>query len=258
MRPGALARALAVAVLVASCNSSQPSGVPGSNPTRTGAPGATGVPPGSSKPAGQASAPTSVDLIRAALDRGRIDAQTAMKYRGYALFGAPGPPAEFRGPNWTEDDALLDLAKARLDVLPAELADAIRPFLVRPTDPGSVFFASPASAGASLVSARVVGRGVRAVLALLSRHPRTRDVERQQLSWVVAAIGFVGLAMVGGLVLGSLVPQALADGIVTAVHAPDRLAPHFVDTMEQGCHVRVQILEEHQLHPQRIKAKHDN
>lgn len=154
MRPQAIARALAVAVLLASCNSSQPSGAPGSNPTRTGEPGATGAAPGSSQPAGQPSAPTSVELIRAALDAGRIDAQAAMKYRVYALFGAPGLPAEFRSTNWTEDDAVLDLAKSRLDVLPAELADAIRPFLVRPTDSASVFFASPASAGAGLVAVR--------------------------------------------------------------------------------------------------------
>ncbi len=54
----------------------------------------------------------------------------------------------------------------------------------------------------SLVIALLLGGAV----SLVIRHGHARGVERQQLTWVVAAIAFVGVAIIGGLVAGSIVP----------------------------------------------------
>jgi hypothetical protein len=66
----------------------------------------------------------------------------------------------------------------------------------------------------SLMFVLVIGLLVGGAVSLVIRHRRARGVERQQLAWVVAAVAFVGFAIVGGIVLGSLLPQALDEGIV--------------------------------------------
>lgn len=60
----------------------------------------------------------------------------------------------------------------------------------------------------------VVGLLVSGAVSLVVRHRRAAGVEREQLSWVVAAVAFVGAAIVGGIALGGLVPQAADEGIV--------------------------------------------
>lgn len=159
MKTRALSRVLAVAVLVAACNSQQPSAAPGSQTAGSPAPGATGAAPGATVRPTQAPVdvppPTSIDLITAAQAAGRIDGDTAMRYRIYAVFGAPELPPEYRSEHPVEDDAILDLASARLATMPADLAAELRPYLVRPTDPASVFFGGPATASARLTSARL-------------------------------------------------------------------------------------------------------
>lgn len=52
----------------------------------------------------------------------------------------------------------------------------------------------------------IVGLLIGGAASLVIRNRRARGVERQQLSWVVAAMVFVGAAIVGGIVLGSIVP----------------------------------------------------
>jgi hypothetical protein len=66
----------------------------------------------------------------------------------------------------------------------------------------------------TLLFAVVLGLLIGGAVSLVIRHRRTRGVERQQLSWVVAAIAFVGAAVVAGMVLGTIVPQASDDGTV--------------------------------------------
>jgi hypothetical protein len=66
----------------------------------------------------------------------------------------------------------------------------------------------------SLLFTLVIGLVLGGAASLVIRNRRARGVEHQQLSWVVAAIAFVGAAMVGGIVLGAMVPQALVDGTV--------------------------------------------
>ena len=153
----ALLRILAIVALVAACNntpSAAPPAASGSTGAGTTAPLASGGGPEATDAPVEPSVPSSKARIRRAQADGRLDADTAMLYRIYALFGAPELPAEYRSDVWAEDNAALDLATSRLERLPAAIADAVRPFVVRPTDPTSVFFGSPATASAQLASTR--------------------------------------------------------------------------------------------------------
>lgn len=122
--------------------------VPSSGPAAT-----AGATPGSI-------APTSADLIQADLDAGRIDRPTSILYRVYAIFGDPRLPAAYRSTVVVEDGAALAAARIELDTFPQAVADELRPYLVRPTDPASVFYdirAAPVTAagGAKLASVQL-------------------------------------------------------------------------------------------------------
>lgn len=135
---------LAVAALVAGCNSSTvtppPSGSvaspaaialasPAATPARTPAP----------------EPPSAADLIRADVAAGKIDEPTGLLYRIEAMYGAPGLPAQYASAPAGEDEAAVVSATLKLDSLPAAIHDQILPFLVRPTDPRSAFHGSGAS-----------------------------------------------------------------------------------------------------------------
>jgi hypothetical protein len=60
-------------------------------------------------------------------------------YRIYAMFGDARLPAEYATASWDDDQAALSYLATSIDTLPANIADEIRPFLARPTDPLSVF-----------------------------------------------------------------------------------------------------------------------
>jgi hypothetical protein len=105
-------------------------------------------------------APTSADKILADVEAGTLDETTALLYRVYAIFGDPRLPAEYGSPNWSEDAAALALALDQLDTLPTEIAAEIRPFLVRPTDPESVFYGSGATAAVAPALARASSASV--------------------------------------------------------------------------------------------------
>ena len=51
--------------------------------------------------------PSSEELIRKALDAGKIDYSTSLLYRAYALFGGDGLPGEYRG-TVDEDNGLIE------------------------------------------------------------------------------------------------------------------------------------------------------
>lgn len=82
--------------------------------------------------------PSASDLINRAVEERRLDSTTALVYRVLAMFGDERVPEEFRG-EWAEDSAALDLAEWDLDQLPSEARGMVIPFLVRPTDPRSIW-----------------------------------------------------------------------------------------------------------------------
>jgi hypothetical protein len=55
---------------------------------------------------------------------------------------------------------------------------------------------------------------IASVASLFVRFRRATGVERQQLSWITAALGFVVVAVVGGYVIGLLVPAAAEAGVI--------------------------------------------
>ncbi|MHB8891003.1 MAG: hypothetical protein ACYC65_03040 [Candidatus Limnocylindrales bacterium] len=77
---------------------------------------------------------------------GRIDRATALLYRLQASVGEDRLPGEFRALT-LEDDGAAEIALAEWGTFTAEQQAAMRPYLVRPTDPGSVFAPAGTAAG---------------------------------------------------------------------------------------------------------------
>ena len=157
-----LAIGVVLALAAASCGPA-PSPIASGVPAETAAPGAASAAPqetaeptptasdsasasGEPTPPTYVAGPTAADKIIAAQEAGILDEATALLYRVYAVFGDPRLPADYASDLWVEDGAALALAADRLDSLPGAVADELRPFLVRPTDPKSVFFTSAATA----------------------------------------------------------------------------------------------------------------
>ena len=82
-------------------------------------------------------APSSIELIGAALDAGTIDYATSLLYRAYAMVGDERLPEAYRGTSMGEDLAFFREARSA-DLSPATQA-ALLPFLVRPSEPESIY-----------------------------------------------------------------------------------------------------------------------
>lgn len=90
--------------------------------------------------------PTSQDLIEKALAAGTIDYPTSLEYRVWALFNAPELPDAYDGAGNAGEDTSLFIELSRVQgQLPAAIAAAIAPYLVRPNDPLSMYSIPPAS-----------------------------------------------------------------------------------------------------------------
>ncbi len=88
-------------------------------------------------------APSTNELIDRALIDGAIDYPTSLLYRGFALVGDERLPDAYRGTGAGED--LGFFREARDPTLPTDTQAALAPFLVRPTDPTSVFYTTDAA-----------------------------------------------------------------------------------------------------------------
>lgn len=84
--------------------------------------------------------PTAQQLIQEDLAAGRIDANTALLYRAYALYGDPRLPGQYSGGFLVEDPVFFNLAQD--PNLPADLKAQLEPFLARPDDPVSIYNAN--------------------------------------------------------------------------------------------------------------------
>lgn len=146
-----LTAALLVVALVAGCGGDEPS-VPGGSGT-AGSPGpavsgATASPGSGASPAvdadGEALMPG--DLISAAVETGTLAPASGLLYRLQAAAGDDRVPAEYRGPA-TEDDGASTLVLAGWDGFTDEQRAALLPYVVRPTDPRSIWASSGPAAG---------------------------------------------------------------------------------------------------------------
>jgi hypothetical protein len=81
---------------------------------------------------------TSEQLIDAALARGEIDLETALVYELFAAFGDGRLPARYRGDDSrVVDSDILEVIAQQFDSLTLQTQAIARPFLARPTSPGS-------------------------------------------------------------------------------------------------------------------------
>src|SRR5262245_56253187 len=83
----------------------------------------------------------SQQLIAEAVESGRLDSDTSLVYRAYALFGDSRLPEQYVGSGAFEDNSLFVEAKLNWDTLSPSTRDRLTPFLVRPTDSRSIFSA---------------------------------------------------------------------------------------------------------------------
>ncbi len=151
-RARSYAIAVVVAMVTAACGATPPATPSGSVP-QTAVPTQTAGPTGSptAPPPTTATGPSRATLINQAVAAGTLDQVTGLLYRAYGLFGLPGLPDEFAAGVPRADDALFAEIVELLPTLPPEDQSKLRPFVVRPTDPDSIFAAQPtASVGALL------------------------------------------------------------------------------------------------------------
>ena len=97
---------------------------------------------------------TGRDKILAALAIGSIDAETALVYRVFGVFGDPRLPEALRGVASEDMGALLE-ARQRYDGLSDAMKGALRPYLVRPTHPESYWNVEPPTASVQLAAAHL-------------------------------------------------------------------------------------------------------
>jgi hypothetical protein len=126
------------------CAPAKPGGTPstpgGTPSTPGGTPSGSPPPPpgGSENPPPPPARPPSDELIQKALDEGRIDADTALRYRVFAEFGDSRLPDEFRGsPSAATDTPVLDDVRTSWDQLSPATREALDPFFIPPFNPGS-------------------------------------------------------------------------------------------------------------------------
>ena len=108
---------------------------------------------------------TAETVIQNDVDAGKLDQATGNLYRLEAEFGAPGLPSQYASAPPSEDQAAMDVAA--MDVagvtstkIPASIRAQLLPFLLRPTDPHSIFHGgTPAALIAPGVGARTSATG---------------------------------------------------------------------------------------------------
>lgn len=124
-----------------------PSGGPAAS-VPAGGPGASGAPVAVGEDA------TSGDLIAAAYAAGTIDRPTALLYSLQATVGDERLPDEYRGAP-AEDDGALTIVATEWDTFTDTQREAFLPYVVRPTDPKSIY-ALPGTATTRRPAAGVV------------------------------------------------------------------------------------------------------
>ncbi|WP_434081274.1 hypothetical protein [Sanguibacter sp. Z1732] len=144
-----------LALVAAGCTSPAPddSPAPDASPDEgvTAAPveDEDGLLPSPNAPDDEPPTTTTTTLVQAAVAAGQLDEPTGLMYRVWGQFNDPRLPREYRGESASHDSAALNQAVRELDTLPAEVAEAVGPYLLRPTDPQSAFSHSPDGAGDS-------------------------------------------------------------------------------------------------------------
>ncbi|MGC0252244.1 hypothetical protein [Pseudactinotalea sp. Z1748] len=136
-----------LALVAAGCTSPAPDASPDEGITAAPVEDEDGSLPAPDAPSDEPPPTTTTTLVRDAVAAGRLDEPTGLMYRVWGQFNDPRLPQEYRGESASHDSAALNRAVRELDTLPAEVVEAVGPYLLRPTDPQSAFSHSPDGAG---------------------------------------------------------------------------------------------------------------
>lgn len=130
---------------------------------------ATPTPEPSPPPEPDLDAVSGRELVEGALEDGRIDHPTSLLYRVYALFDDPRLPAEYRGEVIDEDNEVFMELELGDVALSQAIQGALRPYLVRPDHPESVFSSDSAVGVTAGLASLHDPRGRTAALACIDR-----------------------------------------------------------------------------------------
>ena len=86
--------------------------------------------------------PSTRALVQQAVAGGDLDEHTGLLYRLWGQFHDPQLPEAYRSKAPAHDNGVLRQLTRGLESLPDEVAEQVRPYLLRPTDPGSAFSSS--------------------------------------------------------------------------------------------------------------------
>ena len=196
-------------------NGASSSAAPTPSGSGSPAPGTTASPAPSGAPAS-----SSQTLIAAALASGAIDAPTSLLYRAEALFGDTALPAEYVGAGAaTLDPGLFESIVDALDQgsLPTGIAEELRSFVTRPTDPASLFAAGSTT---NVVASRAT------TVQLAAARPAANTVECS--SWIdsgAASPNFKIWACAGSDTSAALADMTTVRIILDSIYGPMTKAP---------------------------------
>jgi hypothetical protein len=122
-----------------------PSASPGAATAEPAAPGSSAAPESTAAPSSSSDGATG-DRITDAYESGAIDRPTALLLRLQASAGDPALPAEYGAPG-IEDSAVTAIVVSEWDTFTDAQRDAFLPYVVRPTDPRSMFAQSATASG---------------------------------------------------------------------------------------------------------------
>jgi hypothetical protein len=176
--------ALVAALLIAACTEATPSptGVPSSRQPGGEVPVASPV---AEAPLG----PSRASLIQAAVAEGRIDQTTGLYYRALGALGLPGVPDEFLEGEPFPDHGVFPAIVTLIDELRPEDQARLRPFIVRPTEAESAFFAPPPAAVVPAMARGPVAVGEAPATARCSRWRSSEDLDSRFKVWACADAG---------------------------------------------------------------------
>lgn len=166
--------------------------------------------------------PSSRQLIATALEAGQIDGPTSWLYRTWATFNDSLLPDPYSGMTDGHDIELLTGMTGLLAELPSDVREQIEPYLLRPTDPRSVY-----STGGDDPP------GLRSSAGSALPYKTAKDQQGSQCSngWDTATVDGAPFRLWACRDRNGTDPNATQNAMTTAAHVVKKYAPRMIDDM---------------------------